>query len=354
MDTSIASRKAFGIVAMSLLVSACGGGDGSDGGGGASADPATTAALAVSLLELSSPQAALERSSPQTATSDGTTPQAAAKAMQTCGSGSTETRLGLDPDAGSPYTDQAFVTTTADSNACSFSYGYDGHYIQSSGTQTLTGTVVAGNAIDAAGSYAFLKIGDSGAPLSFTAQANATVNRAAGARAYTFDLSDSTLARIDRRVAAAVVDEQWLSSQSGSYSFVAPEHSFSGSYSLDIGSTSAPFLYHADSSGKTFNGVIAYDVNQAQVPEECRSATLNLETLEPLVASNDRSAPYAGGVLRITSDNGAVITMTFQADGDALVDAGEGSQSYRFPALRALAEDCVTAIHAAFDARAAQ
>ncbi|MDP3856219.1 MAG: hypothetical protein Q8Q73_00510 [Stagnimonas sp.] len=325
-------------------LAACGGG--AEDSSGDVDSKAAEASLLLNLTELGTAQAAMAPSSSS----------ASAKASETqpCESGELVSTTGVESNAGSPYTEQAFAVVSLQANQCSYHYNYADAHVQSSGELSLDGDSVVGTASDDGSDYAFAQIGASAeAPLSLHALAQTLISGAERSASLSVDVLETAYLRFDRRAGAADSDQQWQGSQAGRYTLTSQQGSYSGSYSYYMGSATEPFTLHQDAAGLSLDGSLGYEIAQARLPPECRSGALQVETPVPLTTTGDTDRPYVAGQLRLTNASAVVTTLSFNGDGSVTVSSNGQSQTYSYRVLRALAGDCVDALRTAVEARLA-
>jgi len=343
----------YSLLPLAIVLSACGGSSSDESatsGDSSKSTTETTAALTLSLLTSSESQSA-------TAAAELSTAQAKSYEDLSCQSGSVENTESRTSDVSSPYTSATFNVKTTVVADCAFGYAYDGVHVDSEGTQTLSGVLIGGQANDSNGSYAFLETGISDAPLSLALDSTTTFS---GQQTRTLENSvdESLTMRLDRKINSGDIYEEWAISQEAVFGVSGTSNagSFdrSGSYSLELGTLDEPFLYSNTNAGKTFDGSFHYVLDQQQLPDGCGDAMISVATTEPLVASGDDDAPYASGAIVLTDRNGDDIAMSFNGDGSVTVDDGETTETLPYLQLVSAADDCVSAITAAAQARAAQ
>ncbi|TAJ55364.1 MAG: hypothetical protein EPN60_01730 [Nevskiaceae bacterium] len=304
------------------------------------------ASLLLNLTELGMAQAAMAPSSSSTS--------AKASETQPCESGELVATAGVEPSAGSPYTEQAFAVIGLQANQCTYHYSYADAQVQSSGELTLDGDSVAGTASDDGSDYAYAQIGAGAeAPMSLHALAQTLISSAERSASLSVDVLETAHLRFDRRAGAADSDQQWQGIQAGHYTLTSQQGSYSGSYSYYMGSATEPFTLHQDAAGLSLDGSLGYEIAQTRLPPECRSGALQVETPVPLTTSGDTDRPYVAGQLRLTNASAVVTTLNFNGDGSVTVSSNGQSQTYSYRVLRALAGDCVDALRTAVEARLA-
>lgn len=307
---------------------------------------AADASLLLNLTELGMAQAAMAPS--------GSSTSAKASETQPCESGELVATTGVEPEAGSPYTEQAFAVVSLQANQCSYHYSYADAQVQSSGELSLDGDSVAGTASDDSSDYAFAQIGTSAeVPLSLHALAQTLISGPERSASLSVDVLETAYLRYDRRAGAADSDQQWQGIQTGRYTLTSQQGSYSGSYSYRMGSAAEPFMLHQDASGLSLDGSLGYEIAQTRLPPECRSGALQVETPVPLTTTDDADRPYVAGQLRLTNASAMVTTLNFNGEGSVTVSADGQSQTYSYRVLRALAGDCVDALRTAVEARLA-
>lgn len=337
------------LLLLPLALAACGGGG--DSASDTSSDTKSEETVAAVTLSV------LDASSTQSDTLDSASSGIDSKAYTgiRCETGTVTHGSGSSADVGSPYTDATFSTDGTTVENCAFDYDVDTGRVDSVGTQTLDGELLAGTAADAEGSYAFIRIGESlSMPVLSTLDSSTTFSSASQTVTLQTHVDDQSYLRIDRKVASGDVFEEWTISQSGNFDITGSGgYARDGGYELSMGVEDAPFLHSRTNAGATFDGVFHYSVSQQNVPDECASTTLTVETLEPLIASDDEDAPYASGELLITDADGDATEVVFNGDGTVTVSDEDSSQTLQYAPLMAVADECTAALSAAAQARAA-
>lgn len=329
-------RARFAPLLLPLLIAGC---------GSETRDATQTASLTLALLETSDPEmsssATLSKSTPQISYINAD-----------CDTG-VVTQLAGQSQVNSPYSNSPYLVLSYSADGCGFAYSISADRIDSSGAQTLDGSLAYGVSSDGNGDYSYFRIGSSAAnPAVLAVQATTTFRGDGSSFTVDGELTESLYMRLDHAEYASSSNSRLtLSQQGGFVTTTSGDGSREGAYSLEIGTSSAPFVFGRSSAGLSFAGRLLFSLDREKIPGDCGFARLDVETLTPLKLSGDSDQPYASGELQVTKEDGTQIQVVFNGSGSVTVSDDSSSRTLSYAALMAQSNDCVSAVSTAALAR---
>lgn len=322
--------------ALTLLLGACGNNDGDDEGGGDGGG-----SVSLGNADLSSPQAVQTQvgtlgqllSTISTLDSVATPTVAArsiAKASEACPDGGEFQDVAeASKNVGSPFTTQAMPVSGTRAVNCRYAerQSQGGQNVEY--TVKLNGLSEAGS-IDDAGSVLYAKVGESPSnPFEYEFDVKTSGN--AGGQNFSseteldFDIgyrldSKSTNSGSDSRFSLLLDGDYKTSATSGGQGGSA-----TGNFTSFIGTSEAPFKIVSASEGINITGKYGFGISPVPAGANCTSASLDVETTQPLVPdTSGNGSPYGAGVIKLSSGSTSA-TVQFNNDGTVTLTPQGGS-----------------------------
>ena len=330
--------------ALALLLGACGNDhDGDDGDGGG--DTPGGGSVSLGNADLSSPQAVQAQVGTlgQLLTTIGTldavaTPaptvsaRSMAKAGETCPDGGEFQDVAeASRNVGSPFTAQAIPVSGTRAVNCQYAnrQSQGGQNVEY--TVKLNGLSEAGSVEDA-GSVLYAKVGES-ANSPFKYEFDVKTSGSANGQNFSSEtkLDFGIGYRLDSKSTNAGSDSRFSLLLDGAYKSSASSGgqggSATGNFTSFIGKSDAPFKIVSASDGVRIEGKYGFGISPVPAGANCTSASLEVQTTQPLVADTSGSgSPYGAGAIKLSSGSTSA-TVQFNNDGTVTLTPQGGSAS---------------------------
>ena len=327
--------------ALTLLLGACGNDDGDDGDGGG--DTPGGGSVSLGNADLSSPQAVqaqvgtLGQLLTTISTLDAVAtpvPTAAARSIAKAGEacpdgGEFQDVAEASKNVGSPFTNQAMPVSGTRAVNCTYANR------QSQGGQNieysvkLNGLSEAGG-IEDAGSVLYASVGE-GANAPFEYEFDVKTSGSAGGQNFSSqtELDFDGGYRLDSKSTNSGSDSRFSLLLDGDYETSASSGGQGGSASGDftsfIGTSEAPFKIVSASDGVRIEGRYGFGISPVPAGANCTSASLAVETTQPLVPdTGGNGSPYGAGIIKLSSGSTSA-TVQFNNDGTVTLTPQGGS-----------------------------